>query len=166
MGSGKSTAGKRLAALLHRDFVDLDEVVTEQQGMTIKSVFATLGEEYFRKAEGEALRTVSSMTGKVVACGGGTPCNEENMSVMKQSGLVVYLKMPPKALADRLKNAVTTRPLLEGTRENDLVNKITQMLEQREPWYVQADIITGGLSPDLNNLANEIKMKIRIREHR
>ena len=98
MGSGKSSAGKGIAALLRWRFTDLDKLVEEKEGMTVAGIFATKGEEYFRKAEAEALQDVSGRTRTVVACGGGTPCSDKNISLMKATGVTIYLRL---AVEDR-----------------------------------------------------------------
>jgi shikimate kinase len=141
MGSGKSSAGKGIAAFLRWRFTDLDKLVEEKEGMTVTGIFATKGEEYFRRAETEALKAVSGRTRTVVACGGGTPCSDENISLMKATGVTVYLRLTVDALVSRLIRSRTNRPLLKDVGHDELQPGVRKLLEQRSEWYEQADLI-------------------------
>jgi len=141
MGSGKSSAGKGIAALLRWKFADLDKLVEEKEGMTVPGLFASKGEEYFRMAEAEALRKVSARIRTVVACGGGTPCSEENMDVMNSTGLTVYLRLSVEALVSRLRRSGTQRPLLKDAGPAELDDRVRNLLAARSSWYERADLI-------------------------
>src|SRR4030042_3928468 len=93
MGSGKSTAGKRLASALGWSFVDLDRKIEEFAGKTIPQIFSQDGEDYFRKIEADVLRSAGKLMKTVISTGGGTPCHGENMDFMVKTGVTVYLKM-------------------------------------------------------------------------
>ena len=71
MGSGKTTLGKQLAALMKIEFIDLDQMIEENESMTIAEIFSVKGEKYFRMNESEMLKSLSN-TNAVVATGGGT----------------------------------------------------------------------------------------------
>lgn len=163
MGSGKSTAGKKLAAALKRDFVDLDDVITELEGQTITQIFDRKGEPYFREAEKKALRQVSARQDMVVACGGGTPCSDENMSELKRTGVVIYLKMSHAALASRLMHAKDSRPLLAGAEKEALPEKVTMLLGARAKWYEQADITADGINVDIKTITEVLADRYGIR---
>ncbi len=141
MGSGKSSAGKGIAALLRWKFADLDKLVEEKEGMTVSGLFASKGEEYFRRAEAEALRKVSALTRSVIACGGGTACSEGNMAVMNSTGLTVYLRLPVESLVTRLKRSGTQRPLLKDAGPAELDSRVRNLLAVRSSWYERADLI-------------------------
>jgi shikimate kinase len=144
MGSGKSSAGKRIAALLRWKFADTDRLVEKNEGMTIPEIFASVGEEKFRLAEGLALSEVSGRTRTVVACGGGTPCSEVNMAVMKSTGVTVYLKLPEKILVSRLSHSGNRRPLLNVADNAELITRVRELLGKRSHWYEQADLVIDG----------------------
>src|SRR5512133_1334740 len=91
MGSGKSTAGKKLSSLLDWEFTDLDTKIEDIAGLTIPQIFSDLGEEQFRKIETRSLRDTGSYTKIVVSTGGGAPCHDDNMDFMLTSGITVYL---------------------------------------------------------------------------
>ena len=139
MGSGKSTIGEKTARLLGVEFLDTDVLIEEQEGMTISELFAQKGEAYFRQKETETIRNLKKESREMVlATGGGLPMKEENQILLKELGIVVYLKASVDTLVERLKED-TTRPLLQ---EGDLRKKIETMLEIRNPVYENvADVV-------------------------
>jgi shikimate kinase len=68
------------------------------------------------------------------------------MEWMKANGKVVYIKLSPKTLADRLESGKEERPLLQDKHGDDLIAFIEQKLAEREGFYSQANIIADGLS--------------------
>lgn len=161
MGSGKSTAGRKIASALGWHFADLDRVTSEQQGLSVDEMFRLHGEDFFRAAETQALNDISKKTRTVVSCGGGTPCSEKNMEVMKQTGVVLYLKMTVPALVSRLLKSKNKRPLLADAGEEEMTSRVEKLLLLRSPWYEQADIVTDGLSPDIDAVTELLAARIR-----
>ncbi|MBE7179186.1 MAG: shikimate kinase, partial [Mucilaginibacter polytrichastri] len=102
MGSGKTTAGKKLAAHLNRPFIDLDHVFERRYGSTIEAYFALYGEDAFRRAESELLKTTAYPDDAIISTGGGAPCFFDNIEWMNSQGLTIYIELPVKVLADRL----------------------------------------------------------------
>lgn len=92
-GSGKTTVGKILAERLSRDFVDTDEMITASHGV-ISEIFASYGEKYFRDIESEKVKTASKRSGTVIATGGGAILREENVTALKQNGVIFFLNRP------------------------------------------------------------------------
>lgn len=156
MGSGKSTAGKKLAKLLDYGFADLDDHIEKRSGRRIADIFAIEGEEEFRRLERLYLEKLCNLEDHVIATGGGTPCFGKNMELMKRSGKVVYIKMTASALAKRLSQKDNTRPLLKNTGNKSLENFIEEHLAQREKYYGQADVAVSGLSLDVKELAQQL----------
>lgn len=163
MGSGKSTTGRKIAASLHWSFIDTDRLVEEQNGLSVAELFDLHGEQYFREAEKKALMTASARSRTVVACGGGTPCTEENLGLMKQTGVILYLKLPVDKLVSRLEKSKTRRPLLMNNGPNDLKMKVQELLAGRSVWYEQADIITDGQDTTVEILTGQLAGLIRDR---
>ena len=161
MGSGKSHAGKRIATLLHWKFIDTDRLIEKKEAMTIAEIFSARGEEYFRRIEAEALREVAVKNRTVIACGGGTPCNDENLALMKSTGVTVWLKLSPETLASRLMQSRTDRPLLHDAGPDELRSRIVQMLDTRSHWYEQADLIIDAEAVDEEEMAALIAETIR-----
>lgn len=161
MGAGKSTVGKKLARELGFKFVDLDVYVAERFGNTIEEIFDTKGEPEFRKLEESSLREVSQDENVVIATGGGTPCFFENLSHMQNTGLTVYLKLSPKSLYKRLIDSKIKRPLIMTRKERELRAYIDQLLESREHYYGQAQLIVKGEDLDVSELARRIKGQLK-----
>lgn len=158
MGSGKSTLGKRLASIMALPFIDLDSEIVKQEGSPISEIFRKNGEEYFRTTESEALRSIDTKAGAVVATGGGAPCYGNNLEYMNRTGLTVYLKMSPAALASRLAQSKESRPLIAGLTGDKLLQYIEEKLHEREPYYNKASIVFDGLSADAAKLKEIIDL--------
>ena len=91
MGCGKTTVGKALAEALSRPFCDLDDEIARRAGMPIPRIFDALGEDTFRQLEREALGSLPSLEGFVVASGGGAFTFPDNWEAAKEHALVVFL---------------------------------------------------------------------------
>jgi shikimate kinase len=144
MGSGKSTIGPILANSLGYEYCDLDRLIENSAGMTIAEIFETNGEDGFRVMERNLLLAVSGRTNTVVALGGGTISHGDNLSIVKSSGILVYLKMSSEEATHRLRNK-SDRPLLrtpEGTAPTpeQLRQRVESLLSTREATYALADI--------------------------
>jgi len=146
MGCGKTTAGKRLANKLGWPFIDLDDRIEEQSGKTIAELFEKDGETIFRELEKKALHSTFDLKHAVISTGGGAPCFFDNMEQMNCNGNTVYIELPPKVLADRLRGAKNQRPLIKGKTDEELLNFITDALEKRSPYYKKAKTTVDGVS--------------------
>jgi shikimate kinase len=152
MGSGKSTAGKKLAASLGWKFIDLDRKIEEIEGKAIPEIFSSEGEEYFRMTEARVLKSMESLTDTVISTGGGAPCHGDNMDFMKNTGLTVYLKLTPAQLTTRLLESTGERPLIKNIPDEKLKEFIEKKLSQREKFYKMAAIIIEGTNLDIGLL--------------
>ena len=139
MGSGKSTIARYLAEKKGVQFTDLDTFIEESEGVSIPSIFETKGEDVFRQIESACLLEVFKSPNQIIALGGGTPCFNDNMNIIKELSLSVYLKVSPEGLRDRLINSHNTRPLIKGMSEGELLDYIRIKLKEREKYYLQAD---------------------------
>jgi shikimate kinase len=157
MGSGKSTAGKKLAASLEWTFIDLDRKIEEKAGKTIPQIFAQDGEDQFRQIETDVLKSVKGLTETIISTGGGTPCHGDNMDLMLETGLTIYLKMTPQQLTNRLLESTGERPLIKNIPDDQLFGFIEKKLAVREKWYTRANIIIEGINLDINRLHSLIK---------
>ncbi|MBE9068572.1 shikimate kinase [Leptolyngbya cf. ectocarpi LEGE 11479] len=135
MGSGKSTLGKYLARTLNYRFIDTDDVIVQAAGQSINDIFSEQGETAFRTLESQVLARVAPYTHTVIATGGGMVVKQENWSHL-QSGLVVWIDVAVDELLVRLRRD-QSRPLLKS---GNLRQKLTTLLEQRQPRYAQADV--------------------------
>ncbi len=159
MGSGKSTQGKMIARMMGYDFLDMDDWIEEQEGMTVPQIFSEYGEAYFRKKEKMAIRATGTLEKTVIATGGGAPCHGDNMELLKASGLTIYIKLTADALISRLSTAKTRRPLLEGKTDDEVRTTVKEMLNERETFYKQADMIIDGLGRVNERIVNAIQRR-------
>ncbi|QCK16468.1 shikimate kinase [Mangrovivirga cuniculi] len=149
-GSGKSSVGKVLSSKLDCDFIDLDEWIEKNEKTSIKEIFAVKGENYFRDLETHALEILSDkfVTGTVISTGGGTPCYNDNIRLLKSTGLLVYLKTDIDVLVKRIESNLTekdNRPLFNAV---DIESKYKALLRDRSSYYENAHLIvdTGRLT--------------------
>jgi shikimate kinase len=162
MGSGKTTAGKKLASLLGWSFIDLDKRIEEYAGKTIPEIFSQNGEDYFRIIETQLLRNLKMCTKTVISTGGGTPCYIDNMDYMIETGLTIYLKLTPAELKSRLSQSKGKRPLIKDLDQNELTSFIKEKLAVREKWYERSDITMDGIDLDANLLLLHVKSSLGI----
>jgi shikimate kinase len=102
MGSGKSAVGAELAARLHLPFVDTDQAIENKEGRSIAEIFEQDGEVSFRSLEQACIQELNAVA-HVVACGGGLPCFENNIELLKDLGVVIYLEASSELLYERIK---------------------------------------------------------------
>ncbi len=152
MGVGKSTIGKRLAKKLKIKFIDLDKLIEKREKSSIKDIFETKGEDYFRKVEKKIALQELKRTNTVIALGGGTFMNKDIRKEIELSAVSFWLDLNTKALLKRLKNS-KKRPLLNKENLPLAVNKIYL---ERKRFYNQSNyrIKCNTIS------ANEIILKI------
>ena len=156
MGSGKSTAGKRLALRLKYSFIDMDRVIEEESGMPINRIFDEKGEEEFRRMEHELIKRISGMEDVVVSTGGGVPCRWDNMEIINKNGISIYLKMTAEDLLNRLKGSKYERPLIRDLSTAELAEYINEKLKEREPFYLKSKYIIDGSEPDIPEIIDLI----------
>lgn len=158
MGSGKSVTGRRLAAFLGKKFIDLDDVVEEKTSLTISDIFEKKGEAFFREEESHILFEASCRPDSVIATGGGSVLNPQNIKRMKDTGLVIYLETSPDTLWKRTQGK-TNRPLLKAA---DPERKLLEIYHTRKPFYEAAAnwrVSTDGLTPEA--VAEEIYSRLQ-----
>jgi shikimate kinase len=159
MGSGKSVFGKKLAKHLDLEFADLDTLIEQRYKMTVPGIFTRFDEPLFRNLETKTLNDFIANDNFVLACGGGTPCFNNNMDLINDSGISIYLEMNPKALSDRLIKSKTKRPLLANTNPEELYTKISQMLESRDKFYSKASYIVDGVNLKVEDIITLIGIR-------
>ncbi|MBK7450378.1 MAG: 3-dehydroquinate synthase [Anaerolineales bacterium] len=130
-GSGKSTIGKQLASDLKLPFIDSDQVIEVNAGISIPEIVEAEGMPKVRDLETEALRQIVNGSESVIALGGGALLREENRALVEKNGKVILLKAELSTLMDRLDKDPNKRPLLAG----DLKAKLTAYLEGRAEHY-------------------------------
>ena len=146
MGAGKSSVGRRLAGRLGIPFVDADTEIETAAGMTIPEIFDNHGEPYFRAGEARVIARLLGSGPQVLATGGGSMMDANTRALVRDKGISIWLKADIETLVRRTK------------RRNDrpLVDKITDLMPQREPIYAQADIIVHSRDDPHDTIVDEI----------
>jgi len=136
-GCGKSTVGKQLALTTGRTFVDADEVIAEDAGMSIPEIFDREGEAGFRLRETKILSKLGMRSGLVIATGGGCVTRKENYPLLHQNGRIYWLQR------DIAKLPTNGRPLSQASN-------LEQMYRVRQPLYAAFSdaIVNNGESVD------------------
>ncbi|MDE5962286.1 shikimate kinase [uncultured Duncaniella sp.] len=162
MGSGKSTLGRALSQRCDVDFIDLDDYIEARAGKKIREIFAEEGEAAFRDLERRMLLEVSEKDNVLVACGGGTPCFGDNMSLMNSRGITVLLQTSHQRLFERLKRGRHKRPLIASLTDEQLDVFIDEQLEKRMPHYSKsAEIFDSTLLEDENQIEEKCNAFIK-----
>ena len=139
-GCGKSTFGRKLAEELHRDFYDADEVLVMREHRTIEDFFAE-SEVAFRVAETRTLKYLAEKEGVIIATGGGAVTREENMELLSENGVIVFIDRKPEKIYETINDVV--RPLLS---EDKL--RLFKLYEDRIELYKKyASYIIGNNGP-------------------
>ncbi len=159
MGSGKSVFGKRLAKRLNIKFFDLDKHIEQNYRMTIPSIFSTFDETVFRNIEKIELVKILKEDSFVLSCGGGTPCFNNNIDTINDYGLSIYIELDQESLVERLSKSRTKRPLITGLKQEELANKVSELLKIREKNYKQAHITVNGNDINLKDVIQQINTK-------
>lgn len=150
MGSGKTTVGQGLAKALDYAWEDLDKIIAIRNERSVRDIFQTYGEAFFRKEEASVLRNTALENKKVISCGGGTPCFHHNMRWINEHGLSIFLNVAPEILYQRLRKGKEARPLLQGKSPEELMQFIRNKLAERRDYYEQAHIVIEQLEEDLD----------------
>ena len=132
MGSGKTTVGKLLAKTMDMKFVDIDKVIEAQEKKSINDIFQKQGQTYFRDLEREVISQESLKNDCVIATGGGSILDNENVKSLQETSFIVFLDASIECLYLRLKDN-TTRPILNDAEDKKQL--IEELLEKRKFLY-------------------------------
>ena len=144
-GSGKSSVGRRVAALLGRPFRDADDEIEFRVGRTVREIFATDGEPAFREVEADVMADLlGAGEPSVIAAGGGAVVTESTRKLLQQPDVfVVWLTAAPEFLASRT-GKKAHRPLLDG----DPAAALRRLLDERRAWYEEVADVTFDVQPE------------------
>ena len=158
MGSGKTTIGQRLADLLGLEFLDCDQELEAHTGASVSLIFDVEGEEGFRARETRLLADLTNRKGVLIATGGGAVLREENRRMLRETGLVVYLKTSVAQQLRRLSRD-RSRPLLQT---EDRRARLEALAEHRNPLYEEvSQIVFPAQNRGLDAVAKDLEQKIR-----
>lgn len=157
MGAGKTTYGRRLAKQLNLQFIDLDQYIEKKHKSSIPYIFDLVGELGFRLIEHRTLLEVLQKDNFVLSTGGGTPCFYDNINILSQNGISIYLKLLPKAIVTRLKNAKKKRPLVDNFSDEELISFVDVKMLEREEFYNKANVVVDGTNINTRILVDVIQ---------
>jgi len=158
MGAGKSSVGKRLAKQLNRKFYDCDKVLEERTGVTITTIFELEGEQGFRQRETKILQELVLRTeNAVIATGGGVVLLPENVALLNQGNIVIYLKASVNSQIKRTRHD-KKRPLLQT---QDRHATLQGLAKTRNPVYekiadITIDTDTQSISSSIDQIITHI----------
>lgn len=131
MGTGKTAIGKRLAQAMGKHFIDTDKEIEKVTGMTISQIFNKHGEIRFRSEEKLAIKKACSRNNAVIATGGGSVIDEDNIKNMQDCGQIICITARPEVIQARIKRK-NNRPLLQRDKS---IERINELLQEREVHY-------------------------------
>ena len=154
MGAGKTAVGNYLSKKLGFSYIDTDQYIEEKEGMTISDIFAKKGEEYFRSLESSVIKELMQRCETTIySTGGGMPLREENARLLKELGMVVYLKAEADTIYYRVKGD-KKRPLLQCENPK---KRIEDLLKERNPKYEAAgNYVVQVDGKDIQTVAQEV----------
>jgi len=145
MGAGKSVCGRLLARRLGRCFVETDDMIVAREGRSIPEIFREVGEARFRQLEADTIESLKLKSGDVIATGGGMPCRDGRMELLRELGTVVWLDGDVRELHERA-SRIGNRPMLESRS----MAEVEALYRSRQPYYRRAHITidTTGIGAD------------------
>jgi len=151
--SGKSTIGKLIAEKLNRTFIDTDRLIEKTYNMakdktyTCRQIYFLEGETVFRRLESHQIAALKNAKTSIIAVGGGSLINPENVRIIQGIGSLIYLKVSPDILWKRLSAKSLPTYLDRENPEKDFFN----LAEKRCPTFEEEArfiIETDGLSEE------------------
>ena len=153
MGAGKSSIGKILANKLDYNFIDVDKIIEIEAKKTIKKIFDEDGEAYFRVLEERITLNSLNIKKSIISLGGGAIINKNIRNSIINNSFNIYLKVDIDILVKRLEKS-KIRPLLD---KKNIKNELINLINRREKFYKQADLIIENKKNIIETTANIIK---------
>lgn len=154
MGAGKTSVGRTIAQKMGWTFIDTDQEIERLTGIPVYEIFRRFGEVRFRSEERVLARKLITRQHMVIATGGGMVQQTDNVELLKENGILVWLKVTPEMVLRRVGRRTADRPLLRGKLN---VEEISKLLNERETVYTRvADIVIDNENRSLEDLAREI----------
>ena len=154
MGSGKTSIGKMLAKNNNLSFLDTDHEIIRDCGYSIPDIFEKFGEEYFRELETKQLKKMYGMKNHVISTGGGIILQKQNIELIKDLGIIIFLDISINSQIDRVKNR-KNRPLIN---DNNLKDNLLSLKKTRDPIYKSiSNYIIDVSGKERDQVINEIQ---------
>ena len=143
MGSGKSSIGSLVAKKLQLNFIDVDNEIETELGLSIKKIFETKGENYFRKFEEKITLKKLKLKPVVISLGGGAFTNRNIRKEVIRNHLSFWLNWSDEILVNRIKNS-KKRPLVSNASENEIIDLIKKRsnIYSKALYKIECDSLT------------------------
>lgn len=148
MGCGKSYLAKNLAADLNIDLIDMDKHIERATGQSISEIFTSKGEPWFREQEQLFINELFPKKHLIVSTGGGTPCFYNNMDLMNEKGITIYLNRSKEKAFAQLVKGKDKRPLIKDFSDEELSLFYDKKLAERQSFYEKANFWIGDREVD------------------
>lgn len=137
MGTGKTTIGRRVAGKMGLDFYDTDEYIKRCENMSVSDIMTKKGVKYFEGAQRFAVRNICENQNVLIATGGSTLSDSKNKEILKENGVLVWLRARPETIYENTKNSHNRRLEIFGKSADE----IAEILKEKENDYKDSDII-------------------------
>jgi len=162
MGAGKTILGKKLAERLNYHFYDMDDMFEISSGYSIGDYFEKFGEASFRKTERQILLNHLEDRQTIIATGGGTACYADNMALMNQKGITIYIDTGIETIMKRLAGKIRNRPMLKNIPNEQLPSFIREHMKIRNEYYSKALIKVDGEQVDMYGLVDAVRSSFQV----
>ena len=136
--TGKSTVGRILSAKLKITFWDTDAMIEKSMSMPIKEIVALHGWDFFRAKEKETIKYVTQKEDSVIATGGGVVLDRENVDLLKQAGVIIWINAPLRDIINRLKKDAQNGARRPQFTSGNIIQETIDIMKQRLPLYESA----------------------------
>ncbi len=137
MGTGKTTIGRRVAGKMGLDFYDTDEYIKRCENMNVNDIVTKKGIKYFEGAQRFAVQNICENENVLIATGGSTLSDSKNKELLKENGILVWLRAKPETIFENTKNSHNKRLEISGKN----VDEIAEILKEKEKDYADCDIV-------------------------
>ena len=160
--TGKSTVGRILANKLKITCWDTDTMVEKTMGMPIKEIVAFHGWDFFRLKEKEAIKTLTKKKSAIIATGGGVVLDRENVNLLKQTGVIIWLNTPVQDIVDRLNKDAQSKATRPQFTTGNIAEETVDIMNQRLALYEKAaDYTVDTTGKKAVQVAEEIYQYLR-----
>ena len=162
--AGKTTVGQRLAERIKAEFIDCDEYIEKKTNLTIREIFDLCGESYFRMLEGDAIKEVCRLDGRVIATGGGAALRYKNIHNLKSNGVVFFLDVGPEEATKRIEADPKSRSRRPALTQKDLGSEVREQVGLRRGYYLKsADFTVRTDQRNAEDVVVEIVARLKSR---
>lgn len=138
---------------MHFPFFDLDQEIEKELQKSISRIFQEEGEGFFREKERHNLsRLINENESFILSCGGGTPCFNDNMTLMNSKGTSIFLDVDQQILLGRLRENKAKRPLISTLDDHKLKDFVEEKLLERRAFYLQSRYVLKQNNPTVNQV--------------